>query len=65
MACNYVESNKCIPCGCGYCYSDDHPLTETTKLRCGHQFHNDCLEKFYRLKEKSCPQCYFGDVNFQ
>ncbi|GBN64464.1 hypothetical protein AVEN_196514-1 [Araneus ventricosus] len=65
MACNYVDSNKCIPSGCGYCYSNGHPLTENIKLRCGHVFDKDCLEKWYGLKEKSCPQCYFGDVNYQ
>lgn len=32
--------------------------TKTLKLNCGHEFHEYCIEKWFK-KSKTCPTCRF------
>jgi len=48
-----------VPCGteCAICLSDDAELlADWRELRCGHQFHMDCLRAWLE-RERRCPLC--------
>ena len=55
-----ISINQCVDQDCSICLE---PLTKVTnkymipvKLKCGHMFHYDCIEKWHGCKQE-CPMC--------
>ena len=45
------ENHKCCFCLDKICYDDAKPL------RCGHEFHENCINEWLRIGKTTCPEC--------
>jgi len=48
---------------CSICYESLDNNKDTYKLECNHNYHAECIIKWFRTKKSNCPMCNDNGIN--